>query len=280
MEYLCREYTSDNLKTSFAKVFLDGAPAAFTASFIDPYLHSAGYDTASHDPNSTLLMEIDELSETIRELDRRGFVTKMHAVGDNAVRAGLNAIEFARRQNGNSVLRYEIAHCTYVHLDDIPRFKVLNAVAEQSPMNWCPSVPTETQNSLLGRERVDRCRPIRDLLESGASVSFATDWPAAAPDANPWKGLAGMISRQDPTGSIPGTAGHDQAISLQQALRIFTHNGAMPLGMGTETGTIRAGKWADFIVLDQSLDQMNAEEISAIKVIETYWKGNTVWSTF
>ncbi len=277
MERLRNEYASENLRTSFAKVFLDGVPAAFTASFIDPYLDSAGYDAASHDPAATLSLPQDELNETIGELDRRGFVAKMHAAGDNAVRAGLNAIEFTRNRNSNNDLRHEIAHCTYVHPEDIQRFKILNAVAEQSPMNWFPCVPIQTQNKVLGEKRTDRCHPIGDLLKAGANLTFATDWPAAAPDANPWKGLAGMISRRDPTGQNPGTVGADQAISLREALPIFTRNGARSLGMEAETGSISADKWADFIVLEHSLHKLSPEEIGATNVQQTFWKGNRVW---
>ena len=76
MERLRREYASENLRTGFAKVFLDGVPIAFTGSFISPYLETAGYDAISHDPAATLLMPQDELNDTITELDRRGFITK------------------------------------------------------------------------------------------------------------------------------------------------------------------------------------------------------------
>lgn len=270
-------YATQNLRTGFAKLFLDGVAPSHTASFLQPYLETSGYDAATHDPDATLLIGRNELMDTVSELDRRGFVTKMHAVGDNAVRVGLDAIAAARGRNGNSGLRHEIAHCPFVHAEDFPRFAELGAVAEMSPKLWFPNPVTAAQARVLGRDRVEACHSVRSLLEAGAELTYASDWPAAAPDANPWTGLAGMISRSDPTGAYEGTVGADQAISLRQALPLFTTNGARSLRMESETGTLSVGKWADFIVLERPLDTMTPAEIGAVEPIETWWKGRRVF---
>ncbi len=272
-----RAYASPNLRTGFAKLFLDGVAPSLTASFLEPYLPETGYDAASHDPDATLLIAPGELNDTVSELDRRGFVVKMHAVGDNAVRAGLNAIEAARTRNGPSGLRHEIAHCPFVQDSDVPRFAALGAIAEVSPKIWFPNPATAAQVAVLGRERTERCHRIKDLLTAGAQVTYASDWPAAAPDANPWIGLAGMISRRDPTGRFAGTLGAGQAIALDQAMPIFTINGARSLGMEADTGSLAPGKWADFIILDQPLAKLTPEQIGTTEVVETRWKGRCVF---
>lgn len=273
-----RDYASENIRTGFAKLFLDGVAPSFTASFLDPYLAASGYDVAGHDPDATLLIPRDELNETVVELDRRGFVTKMHAVGDNAVRVGLDAIQAARAANGNSGLRHEIAHTAFVADADLGRFRALDAIAEMSPKLWFPNAATAAQLAVLGRARVEKLHRVRDLSQAGAEMTYGSDWPAAAPDANPWVGLAGMIGRRDPSGQFDGTVGADQAIGLEQALPIFTRNGARSLGMGDETGTLEDGKWADFVVLDADIGNLTPEEIGAIKPRATWWKGNCVYS--
>ena len=277
MERWRREYASTNIRTSFAKLFLDGVAPSFTASFLQPYRSEAGYDAAKHNPNATLLLEPEEMADTVCELDRRGFTVKMHSVGDNATRNGLNAIEAARQRNGNSGLRHEIAHCAFIDPADLPRFAELDAVAEVSPKLWFPNPATAAQIAVLGEERVSRCHAIGNYLGAGAQVTYASDWPAAAPDANPWTGLAGMISRRDPLGRFPGALGADQAIDLDQALPLFTINGARSLRMENETGSLSPGKWADFIVLDQVLETLSPEEIGAVEVRRTVWKGRTVF---
>jgi predicted amidohydrolase YtcJ len=85
LERLRKSYRSENLRTDFAKLFVDGVAPSFTASFSEPYLASAGYDVAGHMPDATLLISPEEHAEMLIELDRRGFTVKMHAVGDNAI---------------------------------------------------------------------------------------------------------------------------------------------------------------------------------------------------
>ena len=81
-------------------------------------------------------------------------------------------------------------------------------------------------------------------------MTYASDWPASAPDANPWVGLSGMITRSNNDPDFPGFLAENQAISLDDALPLFTINGARSLGMEKETGSLSAGKWADLIILD------------------------------
>ena len=109
-------------------------------------------------------------------------------------------------------------------------------------------------------------------------MTYASDWPAGTPDPNPWMGLAGMISRKDPNNSYDGYIGKDEVISFQQALPIFTINGAKSLGMEKETGTISIGKWADFIVLEKPIQNYSIQEIANMKVHQTIWKGRIVYS--
>ncbi len=278
LEKIRRKYASKNVRTGYAKLFLDGVAPSHTASFIEPYLAESGYDITTHNPGATLLIDPDELNQTVSELDRRGFVIKMHAVGDYAARSGLDAIETARRRNGASGLRHEIAHSAFISDEDLPRFRKLDAVAEVSPKLWFPNPATAAQIAVLGTQRLEKCHRIRDLLNAGAEVIYGSDWPAAAPDANPWTGLAGMISRQDSSSNFTGMVGETQAISLKEALPIFTINGARSLGMETETGSLAAGKWADFIVLDESLNNKHFSQIGATEIKQTFWKGQLVFA--
>jgi len=278
MDRLRREYASTNIRTNFAKLFLDGVAPGHTASFSEPYLASSGYDVDAHDPDLTLLMAPELLNKTVIELDRRGYVTKMHAVGDNAIRKGLDAIEAARNANGTSGLRHEIAHSAFVSDQDLGRFNQLDAIAEMSPKLWFPNAATPAQIAVLGEERLQKAHRIGDLLAAGAEMTYASDWPASAPDANPWIGLSGMITRRNCDPDFFGVLAENQAISLDEALPLFTTNGARSLGMENETGSLSAGKWADFIMLDEPLAKMDAVQIGNTHVQQTVWKGKVVHS--
>lgn len=278
MDHLRRTYASNNVQLDFAKLFLDGVAPGFTASFIEPYLAASGYDTASHDPDATLLIPPPELNEMLIQLDRRGYTVKMHAVGDNAIRKGLDGIASARAANGQSGLRHEIAHSNYVSDVDLSRFQALGAVSEQSPKMWYPNPGTTVQVALLGRDRVQWNHRIGDLIAAGAELIYGSDWPAAAPDANPWTGLSGMLTRRNADPTYPGELAPKQAISLQEALPLFTCNGARSMGMEAETGSLSIGKWADFIILNEDLTQITPENIATVCPQSTVWKGQVVHS--
>ena len=277
LERLRKSYRSENLRTDFAKLFVDGVAPSFTASFSEPYLASAGYDVAGHMPDATLLISPEEHAEMMIELDRRGFTVKMHAVGDNAISKGLDAIAAARRTNGMSGLRHEIAHASFIADADVARFKALDAIAELSPKLWAPNAATPSQIKVLGAQRLEKIYRLKDLHAAKAEMTYASDWPASAPDANPWTGLAGMLTRRDVTGQFAGTVAPSQAISLAEALPLFTTNGARSLKMETETGSLTAGKWADFITLPKPLSEMAPEEIGACTPLQTRWKGRVVY---
>jgi predicted amidohydrolase YtcJ len=269
-------YRSPNLHTGFAKLFLDGVPIARTAAFLAPY---PGDDPEGFDPEAMLLVKPDRLNAEVTALDAAGYVVKMHAVGDRAVQAGLDAIAAARTTNGHSGLRHEIAHANFIAPADLARFAALDAVAEVSPKLWMPNPVTAGQRRVLGDARVDSCHPICSLCQAGAEVVYGSDWPAAALDPNPWTGLSGMLTRRDPTGTYPGQVAADQAISLEQALPLFTRNGARALGLDGRTGALVAGASADLIVLPQPLAQLDADAIAQITPLATLFAGKTVYGT-
>lgn len=277
IDNLREKYSREGIDLRFAKLFLDGVAPARTASFLEPYLEAPGYDPRRHDPDETLLMAPQQLNETVAGLDKAGYVVKMHAVGDNAARKGLDAIQAARSANGHSGLQHEIAHSTFIADPDLQRFAELDAVAEVSPKLWAPTAATPAQIAVLGEARLSQVHRIRSLLQAGAKLVFGTDWPASAPDANPWTGLAAMISRKDPTGRFAGSVAPEQAIDLDTALPLFTVNAARAMRKEGEIGQLITGAWADFIILPGDIRKMTYQQIGAIDVQETFWKGKCVY---
>ena len=277
-EYNLEHWADDQtarVRTGFAKIFLDGIPPTRTAVMLEPYppdpTHGANF-------KGTLQHSTEDLNTALVRLDRLGITVKMHATGDGSLRAGLDAIAAARKANGNSRLRHEIAHAELIHADDIPRFKALNAVAELSPILWYPSPLVQTMAAVIGRERADRFWPIKSLLDAGVLMVYGSDWPSVVPSPNPWPGIEAMVTRRDPYGKEPGALGPEQAIGLADAIAIFTRNGAAGLRLEEQTGSIEPGKSADFIVLDRNLFDIPPEQISDTQVLETIFEGRVVSS--
>ena len=268
-------YRGKQVNTDFVKLFMDGVPSVRTAAMLEDYL-PAEDGTEAH--NGMQHYPDDKLAHLLAELDSLGLTVKVHTAGDRAVRVTLDAIEHARKANGDSGLRHEMAHAGYIHEIDIPRFAALNAVPEISPYIWFPSVKVIDPIISAVGERGKRYWPVKSLLEAGAEVAAGSDWPAGALESmNPWVGMEALITRRNPLDEHPGALWEEQAITLEQALKIYTLNGAKALKLEQQTGSIEVGKLADIIVLNQNLFEIPAERISDTQVEMTLFEGRVVY---
>ena len=265
---------SQLVSNNFIKMFLDGIPPARTAAFLEPYLADATHPNPDTGP---LNFTPEELAADVTALDAQGLTIKIHSTGDRAVRVALDAFAAARQASGKTELRHEVAHAAAISDADLPRFAELNVTAEMSPIMWYPSPLITLMDTMVGNERLQKWWPIRSLLESGARVTYGSDWPAVSPSPSPWPGIEAMITRADPYGVNPGTQGVDQAIDLAQALRIFTLAGAEALYLEDKTGSLAPGKMADFIVLDRQLFDIPPDQISDTRVLLTVFGGKEIY---
>ena len=261
-------YRSQHIAVDYVKFFMDGVPGARTAAFREPYVATPG-GTAHH---AKSFHSVAELCDKIVPLDREGIHVKIHAVGDQAIRDTLDAIEKVRLVNGQSGPQHSIAHLGYVFDEDIPRLSRLNVLADLCPPLWFPNGILQNNTAVLGDERGQRAWPIKDIVRSGAAVALGTDWPIVASPSS-WPGLCGLITRKDPAGRVGGVFRPEQALSLEEALPLCTINVAESMGFGDVTGSITLGKHADFIVLDRDLFEIPPEDISGTEVLRTYFAG-------
>ncbi len=272
------EYRGRNVNTDAVKISMDGVPSASrTAAMLADYMPE--YEGApTHNGKQHYTQE--ELSRLIVQLDKLGMTTKVHTAGDRSVQVTLNAIETARQANGHSGPRHELAHAGYVDEADIPRFAELDAVAEISPYIWFPSVKVDSIIRAVGEERGQRYWPVRDLLDAGAQVVAGSDWPAGALSSmNPWVGLEAMVSRSNPWGLRQDRLWEEQAITLEQALEIYTRSGAKALFLEQESGSLEPGKLADIIVLEHNLFEIPVDRISDTQISLTMFEGRIVYSS-
>ena len=268
-------FASERVDTAFIKIFLDGIPPSMTAAMLDPYLSGGRH---AEDYRGKLIHTPEALAEDVTALDAQGLTVKIHATGDRSVRVALDAFEAARRANGPSDRIHEVSHAELIHPDDLPRFQELGVAAEMCPILWYPMPLAAAMENVLGPERGQKMWPIRNLLEAGALVIYGSDWPSVVPDPNPWPGIEAMVTRRDPYGVHPGALWPEQAISLEQALQIVTHNGAIAARRGDQTGTIEVGKWADFIVLDRQVFEVPIDEVGDTRVLQTVVGGEVVFT--
>lgn len=268
------EFRSALVNINYIKMFLDGIPPTRTAAFLEPYLPDAAHPNPD---TGTLNLAPEELAADVTALAAQGLTIKIHATGDRSVRVALDAFEAARKAGTSADLRHEVSHAEAISDADLPRFAALNVTAEMSPILWYPGPLVESMDLVLGRERVQKWWPIKSLLASGARVTYGSDWPSVVPSPSPWPGIEAMVTRRDPYGVHDGEQGPDQAVDLAQALRIFTLAGAEALYLERETGSLAAGKQADFIVLDRNLFEVPPDQIGDTQVLLTVLGGREVY---
>lgn len=273
---ISERFSSEHVHTRFAKIFLDGVPTGSrSAVMLQPYLLNAEFS----EPTTGMLMVTPEvLAEDIAALDSNGFTVKIHTAGDGAVRIALDAIEQVRKRNGPSGLRHELAHAGYIDPADVPRFVELNVTADLSPYLWFPRPIIDAIVGAVG-DRAYHYWPIKDLLALGANVGIGSDWPSAAASMNPWPALEGMITRRNPWEDGAQTLWPEQAVSLEQALQIFTRYGARAYRLEHLTGSVEVGKSADLIVLNHDLFKVAPEKISETRPVLTLFEGESVFES-
>jgi len=113
------------------------------------------------------------------------------------------------------------------------------------------------------------------MLDAGIVVAWGSDWPAGTPDANPFRGLEGLVTRAHPSGDFEGTLG--KPISLEEGIRIITMGAAYAMEREDSIGSIEVGKHADLIVLDRNLFDIPPDTIYDTVVKRTVFAGETVY---
>ena len=250
------------------KFICDGALSAGTAAILEPYLD---------DPTSKglLIWSDAEIIEAAITFDKEGLQLHIHAIGDAAVRQALDAIQAVIATNPSWDRRPVITHAQLIDPVDLPRFAALGVIANFQPL-WTYLDPMNKELILprIGRTRNNQQYQLRKVIDSGARISFGSDWPIT--DFTPLVALAVPVHRQSPDQQPPQGWSIEQAISIEEAMHFYTAAVAYQLFREADYGTLEVGKVADFVILDRNPIQTKPHEVRDIKVLATYRKGKKV----
>jgi predicted amidohydrolase YtcJ len=267
-----RERGTARFRPTTVKIMTDGVMENHTGALLEPYCDGCGGHTDNH---GLTYVERDLLAAAVTELDRLGFQTHMHAIGDRAVRNALDAVQAARAANGPSDRRHHIAHLQLVQPEDVPRFRELGVTANCQAY-WAQMEPQMEELTLpfLGRDRADLQYPFGDLMRSGATLAMGSDW--AVTTANPLEEIEVAVTRIDPENRDNAPFLPEQALPLPVALAAFTAGSAY-VNHDDEAGTIAPGRRADLVVLDRNLFARDAGPVGDAHVKFTIAAGSVVF---
>lgn len=254
-----------NLSLPGIKIFADGVleyPAQ-SAALLGRY-HNSG-------AQGVMLLEDQPFKALVDAADARGWLVHVHALGDRAVRESLDAVAQARK-NRDSGIEHSITHLQLVDPDDYRRFAELDVIAVMQ-LHWA-----EIDNYLLdlvkpfiAEDDFLRQYPAKSLLNHGAVIAGASDWPIST--ANPWEAMHNAMTRHGPEGGL--NAG--ERLSREDMFMAYTLNAARTIGLAGEIGSIEPGKQADFIVVDRDLLEVPAEALKETRVLQTYFQGRLIY---
>jgi len=248
------------------KITADGALGSRGAALLEPYIDDPG--------NTGLLTTPPERikSVAVRAL-RAGFQVNVHAIGDRANRIVLDQFEAALREVPTADHRFRIEHAQILSYQDIPRFAELDVIPsmqgshQTSDMYWVPN--------RLGWARAQGSYAWRSLLNTGVVIPNGSDFPVEA--VNPLMSFHSFVSRQDADNFPAGGWMPEQRTTRQEALWSITLWPAYAAFMENESGSLTAGKYADFVVLDKDIMTVAPEEILKTRVLLTVLGGRTAY---
>jgi predicted amidohydrolase YtcJ len=261
-------YAAQGVRADAAKIFADGVIESGTAALLEPYVDFGHSGELNFPP--------EVLDRIVTRLDKEGFQIHVHAIGDRAIRASLDAFEKARSANGARDSRHHISHIELFHPDDIPRFRSLGVVANFQPLwAFADTYITDLTEPQLGPERSRWLYPIKSLAESGAVLAAGSDWSVSS--MNPLDGIQVAVTRRDLT-APPGPSWiPEERVDLDTILAAYTRGGAYLQHEEALTGSLEVGKRADLIVLEKNLFDVPETEIHRVKVLLTLLDGKEVY---
>jgi predicted amidohydrolase YtcJ len=248
------------------KLYADGAMGSRGAALLEPY---------SDDPNNSGLLKSTQ--EHIREVAERGlkagFQINSHAIGDRGNRVVLDAYEQALKTVPSVDHRFRVEHAQILHYDDIPRFAQLGVIPsmqashQTSDMYWI--------GKRLGPTRLYGAYAWQSLLQTGVVIPNGSDFPVE--QVNPLISFHASIARQDARDWPAGGWFPEQRMSREDALRSMTIWPAYAGFQETSMGSIAAGKFADFVILDTDIMRVPSEMVMKTRVLSTWVGGKSVF---
>ena len=247
------------------KLYADGALGSRGAWLKAPY----------HDKPDTRGLSLISNAELTKQADAataKGYQLAIHAIGDAANAQVISVFEgLSRRYPGDR--RWRLEHAQIVDVVDLPRFARAGIIASMQPTHQTSD--RTMAEARLGPDRLGGAYAWQTLARSGVRLAFGSDFPVESP--NPFPGLAAAVSRQDLSGQPAGGWRPHERVSFAQALDGFTRGAAHAGFAEQKIGSLDAGKYADFILVDRDVSAVAPADLARTQVVETWVAGKKVW---
>ncbi len=246
-------------------MFIDGSLIGRTAAVTIPFLEDPAEDNLG-----LTMMSQERLDGYVLHAHRLGYQIAIHAIGDRGIDMVLDAYEKALTEIPRADHRHRIEHCGICRPDIIDRIARLGVIPVSQPVFINEYGDGFIRH--LGLERIQLTYPFRSFLDKGIPLVFSSDCPVSA--FNPLKSVQAAVTER--TGSGQSYA-LEEAVTVEEALQMFTTAGAFTTFEEHEKGAILPGMLADFVILEEDPRSVDPESLAGIQVSATIIGGETVY---
>ena len=260
-----KKFTSAHVKPNWIKLFMDGTVETGTG-FIDP-IYLDGHQGI---PN----WSEEELTEITRKANANGLTMHVHTMGNKGVNRVVNAYVTA----GKDEMRNTLVHVYYANPSDYKRMADHNIyVTEGALWHHADDEVQDYLRQILPAEMADKGYPMKSYFDNGVIMSSHTDFPAlsGSPD-DPFGVMEIMVTGvYYPESGTPWWT--EELLTREQVLTALTINVAKQMFIENERGSIKSGKYADFLLIDKDVLSCPVKEIHTAKPAATYFEGKKVF---
>ena len=268
-------FGDNHLKFAGIKLGHDGSMSAGNCAVYEPYVNYPTPDNYGvvHGFTNDELNDgraLTEFAPIVIKLHKAGMRCGIGAIGDRGIDFYLDAVEAAYNEDPRPDTRHSMEHCSLPTQKALERMKRLDVTSSTSVgFGWELG---DQHRGFMGMERMKRYMPMRSFKEMGIVASGNADWSVCS--ANVFEGIHVCVNRTSETGQ---DLGQSQAISVMDAIRVYTWNGAYITFEEDIKGSIEPGKLADMAILDTDILICDSAEIAKTNVLTTIVDGKVVY---
>ena len=261
------------------KVYLDGGMLTGSSWMLDPWGISEAYGITDPQYRGVQKIPADRLKQLVEKVTAAGLQFTAHSVGDAAVQLLIDTYEDVNQRHSVRAARSSVTHCNFMHPDSIAKAAKLGVCIDLQPI-WL-HMDGRTLTGHFGEERMSRFQPLRACFDQKVIVGGGSDHMQkigsfrSINPYNPWLGMWTSITRK--ARKLDKPVHSENALTRQEALRLYTTNNAFLLKAEKNTGSLEPGKLADIILVDRDPLTCPIDDLVQTQVQKTWLSGKVVF---